>query len=187
MCRQGRWRDWRPGRISSSLATGIQPCATCWCAAATMGSRSFSGDRIYCKKTPLKTVVVMTTHLENRPDWDQPLIRLKAWMAASGECVKADGWLLPSSDRIYPRQIQDLVQHHIEDSHGPNVEWRFIGRAMNCGILVYIWVCNQILPPMTELEADAFRFGLVRALCINDAKGSRGFQMAVKALALFFD
>ena len=45
MCRQGRWRDWRPMRISSSLATGIQPCATCWCAAATMGSRSFSGDR----------------------------------------------------------------------------------------------------------------------------------------------
>ena len=36
---------------------------------------------------------------------------------------------------------------------------------------------------MTELEADAFRFGLVRALCINDAKGSRGFQMVVKALA----
>ena len=97
-------------------------------------------DCIYCKKMPLKTVVIkLTGHLENRPDWDQPLIRFKAWMAASGECLKADGWLLPSSDRIYPRQIQDLVRHHIEDSHGPNVEWRFIGRAMN------------LLPPMTPL------------------------------------
>ena len=45
MCHQGRWRDWRPRKISSSLATGIQPCATCWWPAATMGSRSFSGDR----------------------------------------------------------------------------------------------------------------------------------------------
>ena len=97
-------------------------------------------DCIYCKKMPLKTVVIkLTGHLENRPDWDQPLIRFKAWMAASGECLKADGWLLPSSDRIYPRQIQDLARHHIEDSHGPNVEWRFIGRAMN------------LLPPMTPL------------------------------------
>ncbi|CAL1161279.1 unnamed protein product [Cladocopium goreaui] len=33
-----------------------------------------TADCIYCKKMPLKTVVIkLTAHLETRPEWDQPL------------------------------------------------------------------------------------------------------------------
>ena len=76
-------------------------------------------DNIFAKKMPVVTIVIqLTAQLETRAEWDQPMLRFKAYKFITGECVKPDGWLLPSSDRVYPRQIADLAQHHVGRRHG---------------------------------------------------------------------
>ena len=89
-------------------------------------------DNIFAKKMPVVTIVIqLTAQLETRAEWDQPMLRFKAYKFITGECVKHDGWLLPISDRIYPRQIADLVQHHVEGAMGPGTQWKFVGRLAN--------------------------------------------------------
>ena len=84
-------------------------------------------DSIFAKKMPVQTVVIqLTAQLETREEWEMPMLRFKAYKYITGECVKLDGWLQPSGDRIYPRQIADLVAHHMEGAMGPGTQWNVL-------------------------------------------------------------
>lgn len=104
------------------------PAARTWLFAGPASQEDVMVVKLQDKKTVIFTVFAQ---LECKEEWAEPMVRAKVQYAATGLDLKEDGWLFPSSGRLYLRALEEYVLQEMDLQRlgGPHVELVFLGRG----------------------------------------------------------
>ena len=113
-------------------------------------------DCMVVRLVPKETLVMRLTAAEEmHGDSLQHWVRFKVSYLTTGRPLKEDGWVLPSTDRIYLRSVADLVLHELDqqDKGGPHVDLKFVGRNSDT---LLSWNA-PLFEPRSNVAKPAFR------------------------------